>query len=338
MQEPRPSPSFPVWKLAALLVATATLYQFVWLYRTANVLRSERGLALTPWHWSLIPLLGPLAAVPAYRLASYLKDWQVEEQRRIGHLAEPVLVALLVVVAYLPLYLLFVEPGLIVTVGVAAALLLAVPIVAMQGQLNRNVADRESAARSGTYSNAQLATLAVGTCFALPLYVYSFTDVFEMRGSTQLDAGSVVRVDDSYFQVRAPNTSWTRVNPGYYSPDSALEFVGAGSETFAIVYEASGTTLDSMMAYRVDAVMDDYRNVSCVKRKSFVEGTLLVEGVVECTGRSPIDGHYVLFARTLVQNGDGVEMIVGTSSFDKTALDESLVDLRAMARGLEFAE
>lgn len=323
-----------IWKLVLLFLATASLYQFVWLYRIAEDLKKSRDASITPWHWAAAPLLGPLMIVPAYYLASYLKNWQVEEGREVGHMAEPVLVAMMILIAYLPFFMLIVEISIISTVVITTSLLLCLPYLALQGQVNLN--RNECSDTSWAFVRHQKIGMAVGIFLAVPLYAYTFTDIWVRHGSSALTLAEIVGPEGGFFQVRVMDAEWTQINAGNLADDSNLEFLGPDEWTWAVVYEYRGLNVDAVMSYRVESVKEDYRSATCKQMKSLVPQSLVVVGTVECTGRNILEGSYVLVARVLVDKSNAVEIVAFTSQNDRDRYDELAPRVRKFADGLEL--
>ncbi len=323
-----------------LFLATATLYQFVWLYRTAEDLRKSRDPSITPWHWVAAPLLGPLMAVPAHYLAGYLKSWQVEEDREVGHLAEPVLVAMMIIVAYLPLFMLVVDTAVISTTVVVITLLLCLPYLTLQGQLNLNKdkGKDQYLDKPRSFARHQMIGMVVGVFLAVPLYIYTLTDMWERRGSTELVEGKVIGPEGDFFQIRVGDTEWTQVNTGNLSDESDFEFLGPDEWTWAVVYDSTGTDVDDVMSYRVENIKEDYRSATCKQTKTLLPDSLIVLGTVECTGRNILEGSYIFISRVLRDKSRVVEIVASTSQSDLNAYEDYALRVRSFANGLELVQ
>ena len=330
------TPPLPVWKLMLLVLATAGLYQFIWLHRTARDLATARDLPLTPLHWAAVPLLGPLAAIPGFRLASQIKQWQTDTDAEIGHLAEPVFIALFIGVAFLPLGLLAVDSGALLTYGMIASLATCIPYLALQGQINLNKRRDDSSVATARFVRGEVVAVAVGTVLALPLYALAFTDFWQLRGATTLAVGDVVARDGDFFRLRVNDAGWRRIEPGGLSDESALEFLGPDDDTWAIVYDSTGSDIDSVMAYRAEAVQEEFRGAGCKQLKSLLPDSLTVLGTIECAGRNAIYGDYIFVARVLGDRTRVAEIVGSTSNLDRVVFDERLPRLHTFLGGLEL--
>lgn len=325
-----------VWKLALLFAATASLYQFAWLYGTARTLKEHRDPSITPWHWAIAPLLGPFMAVPAYYLARNLKRWQIEEGKAIGHFAEPMFVAVLVVSSFLPLIFIFAEAVIDLSYLVVFIAVICAPWLALQGQLNINLDAAERGRYQRGFPISQVAFATVGLVLAVPLYIQSFSETRQADGAARLAAGDVVDAAAGFYRVRIGDEHWTRIENGVLSEDSGLEFLGPDNNTWAIVYDSSGLTVNDLIAYRIKGAREDYRNTECTQEKRVLPDELIVVGIVECWGRNAIDGNFILIGRSLRYDNKLVEIVVYSSHPDRVAYREVVNDVRRMADGLEL--
>lgn len=330
------APPFPVWKLVLLLISTAGLYQFVWLYQTATNLNIERKLPLTPWHWAVVPLLGPFASVPGHNLATRIKEWQMDSHAEIGHFSEPVFIALFFLVAYLPLGLLIIDSKAAPSFVVAAILASCFPYLALQGQINLNRRKEKPSVKPSRFTGRHGAIIAGGALLAAPVYVYTLTDFVQLRGSTTLAMGDIVGQQESFFQMRVGDNDWKQLEPGYISNESNLEFLGPDDQTWAVVYDASGQDVDNILAFRVDEIKTDYRGANCRQQKSLIPESLIVLGTVECTGRNAIQGNYVFMVRILSDRTRTAEIVASTAQFDTSRFEEYALRLRNFVDGLEL--
>jgi hypothetical protein len=326
----------PIWKFAMLLAATATLYQFVWLYALASELRESRKANLTPWHWVAVPLLGPLVAIPVFYLAKHLDDWRAAEGKEPAHLAEPVLISLLALAAWVPLLWLIFDVAVLSSVLMMVALLMCIPYLVLQAQLNLNAAGTDAAERSPLFTLREVAVIIGGLAVAVPLYLYVFTNTWEMRGSSSLAIGDAVQVDGEFFRVVVGDEGWTRVAPGYIADESAMEFLGPNAETWAIVYDATGMAVDDLMAYRIRAIREDHREPHCSQAKTLENDSTVVLGVVECSGRSFSYGNYMYVARILRHGARVVEIVAGTTANDDDRFKSMKSRVYRFADGLEI--
>jgi len=329
-------PPFPVWKLVLLLIATVGLYQFVWLYRTARDLKEERDLPLTPWHWAVAPLLGPIAFVPGHNLATRIKQWQIEADTEIGHFSEPVFIALIYLVAYLPLGMLLVDASSAATFVVATALASSLPCLALQGQINLIKRRAATSLPAAPFSGRQVAIVVVGALLAVPIYLFTLTNFFQHRGAATLTAGDIVRSSEDFFRMRINDDDWRQIEAGYLNDESILEFLGPDDDTWAIVYDSSGDTIDDILGFRVDDIKAAFRGAGCNQRKTLSPTDLVVLGSVECTGRNAANGNYVYLSRVLGDKTKVVEIIAFTSQPDPAMFEEHKTRLHRFVEGLEM--
>lgn len=334
-------PPLQVWKLGLLLISTATIYQFVWLYRIATDLRSSRDPSITVWHWVAAPLLGPLVALPGLYLATYLKDWQVEENKSVGHFAEPVLVGMFMLAAYLPFLLLIINPDMTGSVLLITALLLCLPYLFLQGQLNLNksgMQDRSLTSRSWAFARHQLLAMGLGVWLAIPLYVLLFTNIWETWGSEGLAQDFVVQSEQEFFQIRIADEGWSQVSPGNLGDDSDMEFLGPDQFTWSVVYDSTGLGVDEIMSYRIDSIREEYERATCQQKKTLIEDGWIVTGTIECTGRSALLGEYIYASRVLRRETKAVEIIGFTAQRDATHYRDLSQQVRRFVNGLEIVK
>lgn len=332
-------PPLAVWKLALLLACTATLYQFMWLFRTTSDLRDARDPAIQPWHWVLIPLLGPFVFVPGQKIAAYLKDWQVEDNKDIGHLADPVMVGMIMFVAYLPLLLLIIDPLSWPLALLMSWLILCLAYLALQGQLNLNKqpAD-ETAFRAAPWRFAkhQAWAAGIGAIVAVPLYVTMFTNVRENWSAAELEPGAVIAAGNGLYQVRILDEGWSQVGENFMESDAELEFYGPQDWTWAAVYDAEGLSVDEVLEFRESFVRETYSRASCTQVKTLDDETWTIRGRVECEGRSPLDGDY-LYASSVLRNEEVVvELLAFTSDGDSARFAALAERVRTFTEGLEL--
>ena len=329
-------PPTRLWKLAVLLAATFGLYLFAWLPKVARDLRASRDAHLTPWHWALVPLLGPLMAIPFYYLANSLREWQEESGAKIGHFAEPVLVSMLTLVAFLPLYLMIINLAATPTFAAVTILMLFLPCLALQGQINLIKRRARPSEPSARLTRPQLAAIVGGALISLPLYIYTFTNVWQHRSASVLSAGDVIAPAGNSYKVRIGDDGWSQLAPGYLSEDSDLEFLGPDDRTWAIVYDSTGLDVDTVMMNRIGTVRSEYRSARCSERKSLVPDSLVVLGAIICTGRNALIGDYVVAAKVLGDRSRVIEIVASTSQTDRVRYDSYMPRVLSLADGLEL--
>jgi hypothetical protein len=211
-----------------------------------------------------------------------------------------------------------------------------VPWLALQGQLNINL----GAAQSGRYQRgfpaSQIVFATAGLVLAIPLYIQSFSETRRADGAVQLAAGDVVDAAAGFYRVKIGDDQWTRIENGVLSEDSDLEFLGPDNNSWAIVYDSSGLTVDDLLAYRIQTAREDYRNAECTQEKRVLPHELIVVGVVECRGRNAIDNNFILIGRSLRYDSKLVEIVVFSSHPDPVVYREVVNNVRRMADGLEL--
>jgi hypothetical protein len=329
----------PVWKLALLLLATATLYQFVWLYRTAEDLRATRDPSILPWHWALAPLLGPFVFIPGQKLATYLKEWQTEEDKEIGHFADPVIVGMLMLVAYLPLIMLIVDWSILPVLLLICWLMLCLSYLILQGQLNRNTimtADRSFRSASWRFEKYQLWAAGLGCVVAVPLYITMFTNLQENWFAADLVEGTTINSETGHFQVRILDDGWSQVGEQYMNDDSDLEFYGPTDWAWAVVYDSPGESVDGLLAYRQEAIREDYTRAQCEQHKTLSEVDWTVRGSLVCSGRSPLEGDYIFASRILRQGQNVVEILAYVSESNPQQFENLSARMLKFTEGLEL--
>jgi len=327
--------NYRVWQLAILLIATASLYQFVWLYEVTRYLRDSRKEHLNPLHWIAAPLLGPFFAVPASFLARRLKAWQIEEDREIGYLSEPAFIVMMVLVAFLPLMLVYVTQEVLLPMAVLTVLLLCLPYLALQGQLNCNRGETAAETVPGLRNRALIVLL--GAIFSAPLYIYAFTNTWERHGSTLSEVGQVVAVGDTDMQIRIGDDGWTQVSMDRMGADSDLEFNGPDDTTWAVVYVMPNEQVDNVLSFRALTVAEEYGSAECKQMKSLTAEGLNVVGTVECTGRNMLLGSYIYYSRVLKTGSVVVELLSSTSQANADRFAEIAPRVRSFSEGLEVA-
>lgn len=337
----RPYPPLPVWKLALLLIATATLYQFAWLYRTAEDLRKLRDPSIQPWHWIFIPLLGPAVFIPGSKLASYLKVWQTAEKKEIAHLADPVMVGMMMFTAYLPLLLVIVDPLAWTWAIMLSWLLLCLAYLPLQGQMNFNKKPTEETAFRSTpwrYEKHQVWGGLAGLLVAVPLYVSLFTDTRENWVATDLGPQALIQSESGLFQVRIMDEGWSRVGAQFQNADAELSFYGPDDRTSAVVYDFRGLSVDDVMAFRVSNVLESFSRATCTQQKTLDENNWVVIGTVVCDGHSPIDGSYIFASRVLRDEENVIEILAYTSGGSRMQFDSNSTRVQEFIGGLELIQ
>ena len=324
-------------KLFLLLLSTLTIFQFYWLYRISSDLASRRQLPWTPWHWCLVPLLGPFALFPLSRLARELRQWREDDDAELGHMAEPVQIAVLWVVAFLPLlYLLMDTEGLWATV-MLSALLLCLPYLALNAQLSLIVADKEGEARV-SFSAANWAALAPGTLGSIAIYLFLFTDIAQNFGTTQLIEDQVIAVPGGKAQITLAGGGWRMLSDSQKSPDASVEFVGPDDYTWSVVYDSSDfdDDVDGLMAFRINSIKETYQRANCTQTKTLDDATWSVIGRVECRGQSPLVGDYVYVSNVVRREEVLFEILASTSQFDRGLFAERQAMVVTITKGLEI--
>jgi hypothetical protein len=333
-------PPLQVWKLLLLMLATGTLYQFVWLYRTAQDIKATRDPSITPWHWAVIPFLGPFIVVPGLKIAVYLRDWQVEGNKEPGHLAEPVIVGMLMLVAYLPMMMIIVEVTAYRGLLLLSTLILSLSYLILNGQLNNNkepVAEQVFRSAPWQFEKTQLLVAVFGAIVAVPLYLTVFTDVRETYYAVDLHDGALVRAQSGHVQVRVLDPGWSRVGDKFKSAEAELEFYGPDEWTMAVVYDVEGSSVDEVLAFRQTSVREDYSRASCSLHKSIVEDNWTVIGTLVCEGRSPIDGDYIYASRVMRRDESIFELLAYTSQSDPSKFAAISPRVRRFSEGLELS-
>ena len=339
MHEFKLSPPLRLWKLLLMLTATVSVYQFAWLYRTTSDIRNARNPSFAPWHWVFVPLLGPFAAVPIFNLAVVIDRWREDSSAEQGHFAEPLLVAMLVAVAYLPLALVAIEPTALWSALLVTALLLCIPFLALQNQLNliESKLPDESGSRAYTrFTKAQLVTAIVGGLVATPLYLLGFTEIWETRSAAAVQVQQLVEADDSSFRVRVNGDGWSRVEPGYIVEDSDMEFIGPDDWTWAIIYDSSGSTVDEILSHRIHSIRSNYRKAKCKQTKTLQSDDLIVRGHLECSGRHALDGSYYYASRVLADGTRAIEMLAATTQRSEQVFGTRRDQVGGFIDGLEL--
>lgn len=175
-----------------------------------------------------------------------------------------------------------------------------------------------------------------GLVFCALLFALVLFDMWGRRSALELMPGAVIASDGSFFQVRIQDSGWSRVDAGYLSPESDLEFLGPDESTWAIVYDSSGVSIDDILANRVNLINEEDQEADCKQTKTLVEEDLIVRGVLECTGRETILGNYIYVSRVLADGYNVVEIIAYTSQLEPAAYDHSSRLVQTFADGLEI--
>ena len=340
VHEQKLHPPLKLWKFAFLMVATASLYQFVWLYRTAQDLRT-RDQSITPWHWVAAPLLGPLMAIITFYLAVYMQSWQEDEDCEPGHFAEPILVAMFTAVAFLPTLLIVIETSIGISLALVVALLVCIPYLILQNQLNLIKAgrdEREFTSEPWRFSRHQWVIAAIGSIIVVPVYVLGLSDVWERRSSSGLALESVVESEHDFFQLRVRDSGWSQIDTGYLADESDLEFLGPDDWTWAVVYNQSGSVADDVLMQRINIVREDSEDALCEHRKTLIEANFVVRGQVICTGQSPLEGRYAMVTRVLSREHQAVEILAYTAQHDSDDYEAMVARLNTFVDGLEIVD
>ena len=304
-------------KLALMSICTAGFYELYWFYKNWVLIKKRTGQNIMPF-WRAF--FAPLWAYSCFKhIKTSADENNIEESLPIGVLA--FLYFIFQALWRLP------DPYWLVSFFSFAFL---IPVNSAALKVNRRlIADFTNNEKFSGWNWAGL--VFVGLLFALLLF-----DMWERRSASELSPDAVITSDGSFFQVRIQDSGWSRVDSGYLSEESDLEFLGPDDGTWAIVYDSTGVSVDELLAARINAVKDEDQKANCEQTKTLVEEDLIVRGALECTGRDTILGSYIYVARVLADGNNAVEIIAYTSQLNPAAYDQSSRRVQAFADGLEM--
>ncbi len=308
-------PPLTLWKLSLLLAITLTLYTFFWLYRAARDLRDHAGCELRPWLWALAPLLGPLMAIPCWRMSGMLNDWARRERVRSVTVNTPWLVAALVAVSNTLTGLpdLFGLSQWLIVAGIAGGI---AAIVFMQAQLNA-IKEKEPAASFHTpplrYTKQQVNAMAVcGALFGavgLILLAYFSVESTPPAGE-EIAAGTVFEDAGEGYRLEVPTDGWRQVETGRNSDESELEFQTDRPDDWGILFVDSNLDMDEQTEDRVEWIRSKFPRAKCTERRSLADGGSAVIGTLDCTGASVAHGHYLYRSRVVADEKKAHEVFI----------------------------
>ena len=324
-----------VWKLFLLLLLTLGTYYFVWLYRISSDLKAKGLLTGDPRAWALSPLLGPAMALPAHRLATRLEEWRASESREFGHFSDPTFVTVLSIVAYLLLLIEFLANGDLASGLVLSFLAQTTIALILQGQLNINKGrSYEFHTPAWRLERFQLGMAGVGSLLAVPFYFFYLGSAVFFGGNS-ISPGTVVFSDDERVGIRISDKGWSRVDADDMQEFSEIELAGPTSDTWAVVYDVSNSTLNDTLLNRQSMIEDDLQSPSCRQSKMLQEDGWLVIGQMTCEGRSPFTGNYLFESRVVRDENAIYEIVVHTQTTSKDELAELSRLVRTLADSLE---
>lgn len=322
-------PPLPLWKLFLLLVLTFGLYSAFYVYRTARELRDHSNPLLTPALYPFSLLFAPVAGVAAARLATAAGQAAGADQKIAA--ASPALVGLGVFVGHVGLALS--NLSTLTSVSIIAVAVYALPWLLLQHQINRIKRVRLVASpdairfrtRPERYTKWQWVGLGCG--------VLMFVLVgFALRDDYIRLTGEALPVREAWvdplgrFMFEVPRDGWKIVSSGYYSDDAEIELAGPGAGDWALVFvhEQTGWTIDDLVEFRYDQLVDSESEYRETRR--LIEGTGVAVSHADYSGFELLDGITDYAVTSFVTETRAVEMIVRTAGAG-----------RGLARGRELA-
>jgi hypothetical protein len=304
-------------KLALMSICTGGLYELYWFYKNWVLIKKRTEQNIMPF-WRAF--FAPFWAYSCFKhIKTSADENNIEESLSIGILA----------FLYFVLQTLWRLPDPYWLVSFFSFTFL-IPVNSAALKVNKRLlADFTNNEKFTGWNWAGL--VFCGLLFALVLF-----DMWGRRSALELSPDAVITSDGSFFQVRIQDSGWSRVDSGYLSEESDLEFLGPDESTWAIVYDSTGGSIDEILATRINLIKDEDRKANCEQTKTLVEEDLIVRGALECTGRDTILGNYIYVSRVLADGNNVVEVIAYTSQLNPAAYDHSSRRVQAFADGLEM--
>ncbi|NND60469.1 MAG: hypothetical protein HKN49_09405 [Gammaproteobacteria bacterium] len=331
----------PLWKLYLLLLLTVGIYAIPWFYRAARDVRDATGNRFSPWLWVFAPFLSIWAAIPAYRLSRATDRWEREGAPAREPSSKPGNVAGLMV--------LFAGLGSVPTLPwwllVVTLLLLPIPYLVMQGQLNAAKAElpvEQFRTTPNRYTDNQLIMMIVFSILFLAI-VAVWLIVRELQQDESVTAdmrrsevfGTVITDPQQRFELQVDVPGWFQVPVGYNSDDGELEFVTDYPDDWAIVFMFDDVNLDTRADNRVNWIRDTFPRAACDEHRTLTPSGDAVVATLECRGGNLIDGFYHFRSRLIDGGEQAVEVFIKLYDTDRQALEGRIEQLE-LSEGLSL--
>lgn len=252
----------PLWRLYVAAAGTFCLYLTVWTYRTARQYGFDKEYRHTPVWWAIGTLISPVAACVLFEFNRRARAFTGRPRPAAGPALA--LVALSLAWGFTPLghYVL------------AIPILGPLPFLAVQRNINRT-------ARQGiatTHPPRPLRVpLAVGAVLGLPVLAmigwWVDLPTFDMEMAQRLTGGARVVGRSEVYGLTMPTTDWRELSPGTIGdPESDMELVGPGFDTWVVIYTTPTTEndLESAIGIRREMIFAEGTTAGYKERRYFL--------------------------------------------------------------------